>query len=66
MQKWLLAIFIGFFFLICSSAIFYALMNRCCLAVGLPSTMTSQGPTLFGLILATVLFVIGIRLIVLW
>jgi hypothetical protein len=67
-QKWLGALVAGLLFLILSSGIVYQLTNKLFTAIFGPkaATITAGGaPTVFGLILHTVVFVLLLRLI-LW
>lgn len=64
-QKWTLAIIIGLIFLILSSALFYSLINKPLKSIGLPKAMDRRGPTLFGLFLTTLIFIIILRFFVL-
>lgn len=63
-QKWWAAIILGFIFAIISSLFFYTITNAIFTSLGgLPTAY--GGPTLIGLILHTVIFILIVRLI-LW
>jgi hypothetical protein len=63
-QKWWAAIILGFIFAFISSIFFYAITNGISTSLGGLPTMHG-GPTLIGLILHTVIFILVVRLI-LW
>jgi hypothetical protein len=67
-QKWLGALVAGLLFLILSSSFAYQLTNKLLTAIGGPkaATVTPAGaPTVLGLILHTIVFILLLRLI-LW
>jgi hypothetical protein len=63
-QKWWAAIILGFVFAFVSSIFFYSITNGIATSLGGLPTMCG-GPTLIGLILHTVIFILVVRLI-LW
>jgi hypothetical protein len=64
-QKWWAAVLLGLIFLVLSSPSFYTLSNGLARTIGGPFTLGERGPTLWGLLVHTLLFVLVVRLI-LW
>jgi hypothetical protein len=57
-HKWYLAIILGILFLVLSSPIVYSFTNRLFNNMGLPTVNDNGVPTLFGIILHTLVFIL--------
>jgi hypothetical protein len=64
-EKWWFAFLLGLLFAIISSNVAYGLTNLGSSVLCLPATIAGCGPTLYGLIVHTIIFIIVVRL-VLW
>lgn len=64
-DKWTLALLAALLFLIVSSGVFFGLFNTLFTSIGLPRTMTSKGPTIFGSLVMSLIYLLLIRYLVL-
>ena len=64
-SKWLAALLLGVIFFILSSGVFYNMTSMAIVQLGGKRTMYGSGPTLGGLLLHTILFIIIVR-VILW
>lgn len=62
-NKWVFSIILGFIFAILSSPMAYMLTNKINVSLGAIETTNGYGPTLAGLLLHTLFFIIIIRLL---
>ncbi len=60
---WTYALLAGLLYFIIASSFFYGGLNKGATALGLPSAMCPQGPSIFGLLLGTVIFILVAKLI---
>lgn len=63
-EQWAYTILAGLLFLLLSSTFFYGFLNYIMTSIRFPATMTDKGPTIFGLLLTTIIFILLYKYIV--